>query len=145
VKNRKGDVRPNFLGESSTRTVDSVGFSPSPETKALPLEWFLAPKNGTLAERILARLIQSEAHEASPHFRDDYRQSFIALTLALEGSPIPFIEASYRMYGLHPDKVWPAMVARRAALIGRPAQFPSSDKKQSEPSEFVRLGRVRRA
>ena len=68
----------------------------------------------------MARLIQLEAHEPNPHFQDDYRQTFIALSLALKGSPIPFIEASYTCYGIHPDKVWPAILARREAILGPP-------------------------
>ena len=123
---------------------------PLPQTNtqsALPLDWILDPaKKRTLADRVLARLIQSEAHEACPHFRDDYRQTFIALSLVLKSSsdalrtpagstplkqheadqsywtphslPMYFIEASYRMYGLHPDKVYPAILARRQAMLG---------------------------
>jgi hypothetical protein len=100
----------------------SIGESPivTRPHDPLPLDWLLRPtKDGSLLDRVLGRLIQSEAHEANPHFRDDYRQTFIALSLARDGNPIPFVEASYRMYGLHPDKVYPAIMARRQALLGR--------------------------
>ena len=96
-------------------------YSPHPvstEPKALPLGWLLGPKDGTLAERVLARLIQLEAHEPDVSLRDDIRQSFITLTLAMRGNTMPFVVASYQMYGLHPDKVWPAILARRSALLG---------------------------
>lgn len=102
------------------------------EFKALPLAWLLEPKEGSLraveadrdaevwpdAPRIMARLIQLEAHEPDVWLRDDYRQSFITLHLALEGNPQPFVSASYQMYGVHPDKLYPAIVARRKALLG---------------------------
>jgi hypothetical protein len=89
------------------------------EPKDSPLEWILDQrKELSPVDRVLARLIQSEAHEPNPHLRDDYRQSFITLTLASRGNPMPFVAASYQMYGIHPDKVWPAIIARRHALLG---------------------------
>jgi hypothetical protein len=54
-----------------------------------------------------------------PWIRDDLRQSYITVALAEKGSPIPFVEASYRMYGLHPEKLYPAILARREALLGQ--------------------------
>jgi hypothetical protein len=88
--------------------------------KALALQWLLNPeKDKKFPERVLARLIQSEAHEPDVWLRDDYRQAFITLTLALKGNTMPFVVASYEMYGLHPDKVFPAIVARRKANLGR--------------------------
>jgi hypothetical protein len=50
--------------------------------------------------------------------RDDYRQSFLTLSLALKGNTMPFVVSSYQMYGVHPDKLWPAIVARRKANLG---------------------------
>ena len=72
----------------------------------------------TLAERVLARLEQSEAKESDPWLRDDIRIAWIATLYAAQGNPQPLIDATYRVLGLHPDKVWPAIVARRAALLG---------------------------
>lgn len=92
--------------------------APSVESKALPLEWLLAPKSDTPTERALARLVCAEAHEPDVWERENYRQAFITVSLAAKGSPEPFVEASYRMYGLHPDKLWPAIVARRAWVLG---------------------------
>jgi hypothetical protein len=76
-------------------------------------------KDKNFPARVLARLIQSEAHEPDVWLRDDYRQAFITLDLALKGNTMPFVVASYQMYGLHPDKVWPARIARRKALLGK--------------------------
>jgi len=85
----------------------------------LPLEWILNPDKGkSFANRVLARLIQLEAHEQDVWLREDIRQSFITLSLALKDYEQPFISASYAMYGLHPDKVWPAILARRKMLLG---------------------------
>jgi hypothetical protein len=99
------------------------------ESKALPLEFLLDPaKAKDFPSRVLARLIQSEAHEANPHFKDDYRQSFIALSLALKGEYLNFWDAfvatSYKMYGKHPAKLYSAILARREALFG-PAGEPT--------------------
>jgi hypothetical protein len=101
------------------------------EAKALPLDWLLGPKSASFTDRVLARLIQSEAHEADIWLRDDYRQAFITVSLAAQGSPIPFVEASYRMYGLHPDRLYPAILARRGSLLGRSSVIPF-------PKKFVR-------
>lgn len=93
--------------------------APAVQSKALPLEWLLDPdKSSTLTDRILARLIQCEAHEPDVWLRDDYRQAFIAVSFAARGIPEPFVEASYVMYGLHPEKLYPAILARRSALLG---------------------------
>jgi len=82
-------------------------------TEALPQERCV-----TLAERVLARLEQSENREPNPWLRDDIRIAWIATLYASQGNSQPFIDASYRVLGLHPDKVWPAICARRAALLG---------------------------
>jgi hypothetical protein len=89
------------------------------ESKALPLQWILDPeKEKSKTNRVLAALVRAEAHEPDVWLRDDIRQAFIAVSLAGQGDPQPVVTASYRMYGLHPDKVWPAIVARRKALLG---------------------------
>jgi hypothetical protein len=80
---------------------------------ALPQERSL-----TLAERVLVRLQQSEVKEIDPWMRDDIRIAWIATLEASRGNQQPNIDATYRVLGLHPDKVWPAICARRAALLG---------------------------
>lgn len=142
---------PKFSAQGNPVTISQHQKSGSPlaalnsapaqavESKALPLEWLLGPKLQSLPHRILARLVQSEAHEANPHFRDDYRQTFIALSLAIRGENIPFIQASYLMYGLHPDKVWPAIVAKRAALLGRAGEVIPLSASPAKPSQVVSI------
>jgi hypothetical protein len=66
----------------------------------------------------MARLQQAEAHEVNLHFKSDYRQAWITASFAQKNVPVPFVAASYAIYGLHPDKVWPAIVADRKARLG---------------------------
>jgi hypothetical protein len=130
-------------------------YTPTPEpveSKALPLEWLLDPdKARSDADHVLAALIQLEAHEPNPHLRDDYREMFIAIRLGLKGDPEPLVSASYRMFGLHPDKVYAAILARRKALLGKEMEavneLPrlSDGARENRPTESGRnvLGKVR--
>lgn len=72
----------------------------------------------TIAHRVLVRLQSAESKESNPHFRDDYRIAWITTMLAARGNPIAHVEATYRVLGLHPDKVWSAHVAMRKAKLG---------------------------
>lgn len=71
-----------------------------------------------LARRVLARLERAEAYEVNPHLRDDYRISWITVLNAARGAAEPHVAATYAVLGLHPQKVWPAIVARRKAQLG---------------------------
>ena len=72
----------------------------------------------SLVQRILTRLEDAENHEVNPHLQDDYRISWITVLRASRGERIPHVSATYEVLGLHPDKVWPAILARRKALLG---------------------------
>jgi hypothetical protein len=74
-----------------------------------------------LVRRILARLEAAELKETNPHFQDDYRIAWVTVLCAGDrrAHPHPHVEASYRVLGLHPDKVWPAIQARRRAKLGK--------------------------
>ena len=77
----------------------------------LPAESFSA--------RVLARLTASEAQEIDPWRRDDLRIARLTVAFAANGAAVlcsPFVLASYMVLGLHPEKVWPAILARREAL-----------------------------
>jgi hypothetical protein len=89
----------------------------------------LAEDRQTLS--ILDYLASAELREEDVWLRDDIRIAWVTVLNASQGSQSPHIEASYRVLGLHPDKVWPAILARREALLGRPS--PVSPKKQPEP------------
>ena len=72
----------------------------------------------TITRRILSRLEQAEASEPNPHYQCDYRIAWISVLAASRGYSSPHVCACYRVLGLHPARVWPAIVARRKARLG---------------------------
>lgn len=72
----------------------------------------------SLVERILRRIWQAELAETNPHRRDDLRIAWITVRYAAQEYAQPHVAASYAVLGLHPNKVWPAIVARRTKLLG---------------------------
>lgn len=90
------------------------------ESKDLVLDWLLAPKRKvSFVDRVLARLVQAEAHEPDVWERENYRQSAMVVSLARRGNTEPFTVSSYQMYGVHPDKLHAKIVARRKADLGK--------------------------
>lgn len=89
------------------------------EPQALPPESPELPKNSRLATRILAHLWRAELSESNPHFQTDYRIAWITVLFASRGDPAPHAAATYTVLGLHPSKVWSAILARRRAQLGR--------------------------
>jgi hypothetical protein len=74
-----------------------------------------------LSRRILSRLIDAEAKEPDPWLRDDLRIARLTVAHAARGDAAslpPHVLASWEVLGLHPEKVWPAIVARRKAQLG---------------------------
>jgi hypothetical protein len=71
-----------------------------------------------LLRRILFHLERAEEHEPNPHFQDDYRIAWITVLKAASGVTDPHVQATRAVLGLHPDKVWPAIEARRHAKLG---------------------------
>ena len=72
-----------------------------------------------LARRVITHLAQAEACESNSHLRDDLKIARLIVAYAASGEAVlcsPHVLASYRVLGLHPDKVWPAILARRKAL-----------------------------
>ena len=75
----------------------------------------------------------------NPHLRDDYRIAWITVRIAARGEPAPFVTATYAVLGLHPDKVWPAVVARRRALLGaRYAEWWGEALPPKKPAQSVK-------
>ena len=68
--------------------------------------------------RILSRLESAERREIDPHFQDDYRIAWITVLYADRGFWEPQVAATYAVIGLHPSKVWAAIVERRKAALG---------------------------
>jgi hypothetical protein len=77
-----------------------------------------------LSRRILDYLVQAEDAETDPWLRDDYRIAWITVRRAARRESIPHVSASYAVLGLHPDKVWPAIVERRKAIFGEQPKKP---------------------
>jgi len=69
-------------------------------------------------QRVLSRLERAEWHEPNPHFQDDYRIAWITVLRASRGELLPHVSAAYAVVGLHPEKIWPAILERRKALLG---------------------------
>lgn len=63
--------------------------------------------------RILDRLQKTELSEPDIWFR----QAFICVSLASRGEATAVHQSSYRMYGIHPDRVWQRIVADRKARL----------------------------
>jgi len=75
----------------------------------------------TLTDRIIARIQQAECAEPNPHLQCDYHIAWLTALYAWRGDAIecsPHVLASYEVLGLHPDKVWPAIMAGRKAQLG---------------------------
>lgn len=79
-------------------------------------------------DRVLHRLETAERRESDPWLRDDIRIAWITTLYASQGNSQPHIDATYRVLGVHPDNVWPAICARRAALLGRAVPIPHNKK-----------------
>lgn len=87
---------------------------------------FAAPADGAapqensveFTDRCLARLVEAEEREPDAWLRDDYRIARVTLGFARRGSPLSHVEATYAVLGVHPDQVWPRIVARRHAMLG---------------------------
>ncbi len=89
-----------------------------------------------LSARVVARLAQAEACELNPHYRDDLMIARLTVAYAASGEAVecsPHVLASYMVLGLHPEKVWPAIQARRKAL--GPLQLGASAPKKPSQSE----------
>lgn len=82
---------------------------------------YLSASLPQLTNRILARLERAEWTESRIEFRDDYRIAWITVLYAARGDASecsPHVAATYAVLAMHPDKVWPAVVARRRAELG---------------------------
>ena len=101
--------------------------------------------------RVLSRLEDAEAHELNPHFRDDYRIAWITVLNAARGVAEPHVAATYAVLGLHPSKVWPAIIARRKAQLGALYEgfygvgLPPKKPCRSEKRKTARISEIRAA
>lgn len=111
---------------------------------ALPPE-VRAPLSQDLSERVLARLEVCEWKENDPWFRDDIRIAWITTLEAAQGNPQPHVDATYRVLGVHPDQVWPRIMARRHALLAADYdKFYGGASSPRKPVRSATLDEVRR-
>lgn len=95
-----------------------------------------------LVERVLAELQRAETNEQNPHWQDDYRIAWITVLRAAQGVAEPHTSATYTVLGVHPDKVWPSIVARRKARLGPLyEEFFGLELPAKKPVQSVRLAR----
>lgn len=73
----------------------------------------------SMSSRVAARLAGMEDGEKDPWLQGDYRQALLTVLYAANGSPIPFVEASYKVFWTHPDRVWEKIAAWRKAKLGQ--------------------------
>ncbi len=93
----------------------------------------------SLSQRILSRLLDAEAQEKHAWFVDDLRIARLTVAHAARGDAVfcsPHVLASYTVLGLHPEKVWPAIRARRNALGPVGEEMPPK-----KPAQSVKLWR----
>lgn len=103
-------IPPSLIGHSFRIEVldhNYVQYGALPQEPRLPF-----------SDRVAVRLVEAESKESDAWYRDDYRIARVTVGLARHGSPIPHVEATYRVLGIHPDQVWPRIVARRHAVLG---------------------------
>jgi hypothetical protein len=114
-----------------------VGTDSTPRTSdPIALEWLLNPdKADAVFDRILAQLVLSEAREPDVHLRDDYRIAWLTVRFCQTGecnfkqhdgsikSYSPYVYATFKVLGCHPDQVFSRMQQRRQALLGQPIRI----------------------
>lgn len=90
----------------------------------------------SLSLRVVSRLDQALSQEPDPWARDDLKIAKRLVLHAARGDCVecsPHVLASYEVLGLHPEKVWPAIQARRDAL------GPLCDLPPKKPAQSVKL------
>lgn len=95
-----------------------------------------------IVRRILSHLCAAEAQEPNAWLRDDLRIARLILAHASRGDAVyctPHVLASYEVLGLHPEKVWPAIEARRLALLGPLYEVVQAVAVPKKPPQSVKL------
>jgi hypothetical protein len=69
-------------------------------------------------QRILARLEAAEWRESNPHLQCDYRIAWVTVLNASRGIARPDVVACTSILGIAPEKVGPAIAARRKFMLG---------------------------
>lgn len=88
-----------------------------------------------LSQRVISRLVEAEAREQNAWLRDDLQIARLTVLHAARGDAVlcsPDVLASFEVLGLHPNRVWPAIQARRSAL-GFPEEFAGGELPPKKP------------
>lgn len=129
------------------------------QTQNPPLDWLFTPKKAVpscggaaldqassaeVFDRILARLVQLEAHEPQTYLRDDYRISWLTLRHLQINDCVKcsaYVAATYEVLGVHPSKVWARTMESRKAILGpkftQLRKFPSPSTKSQKAKEGI--------
>lgn len=91
-------------------------------------------------EGVLSYLEAAEAAELNPHLCADIRIAWITVLFASRGYKQPHVAATYAVLGLHPDKVWLAIVDRRKKMLGQwYEEFWGESSPPKKPVQSVRV------
>lgn len=83
------------------------------------------------SERVLAYLASAERSEDDVWLRDDIRIAWITVLYAANGYSEPAVSATYQVLGLHPNKVYAAILERDRAILGTPKKPVESVKEKA--------------
>ncbi len=107
--------RLEVLGCDTTHSTVVVALPPESEPHSVQ-EPQLDPAE--ISQGVLQYLEKAERKETDPWLRDDLRIAWLTALYASRGEPWPHVLATEKILGLHPEKVWHAIVARRKAQLG---------------------------
>jgi hypothetical protein len=118
-------IPPSVLGRSFEVEVLESKLFGQVDCGALSLEssrFMPAFEAPALHDRVGTRLLDARDQEPEPWFNDDYQIAFLTVRYA-QGEGVkfctPHVLATVEVLGCHPDQVWPRIVARRKAKLGR--------------------------
>jgi hypothetical protein len=95
---------------------------------------FLLVSGDSWTEKVLVRLAAAEQAEIDVWLRDDIRIAWLTCLYAARGYAEPHVAATYQVLGIHPSKVFGAIIARRKALLGTVRDDASLPPKKSPQS-----------
>lgn len=84
-------------------------------------------------------LVWARDSESDVWLRDDYQIALLTCVHAADGSVFPAVQATYDYLGIHPDAVWPAILARRIAY-GYPLETIPTSLPPKKPVTGVEIG-----
>ena len=151
VRDGSNDCEPNPLSDFVTNPKFIKTVKPSQaecsvpsrpallDAKALPLDWLLNPeKDQHFSDRVLARLIQAEAHAGDPYEKLAYTLAWHIVLHCKKGDAVecsPVTLAYYTIVGCHESQYYDRLMIRRATMFGTEVNklhFPSLNKSKQK-------------